>query len=66
MHRMSRCSVFQVQPIISTRPNHVILHIGTNDLSSSKTEEVVSKIASLANKLKEHVINVILSPLICQ
>ena len=35
-----------LQPIISRRPDHVILHIRTNDLSGSKSEEVVSKIVS--------------------
>ena len=53
-----------LQPIISRGPDHVILHVGTNDLSSSKPEEVVSKIISLTNKLKEHGINVIVSSLI--
>ena len=53
-----------LQPIISREPDHVILHVGTDDLSSSKPEEVVSKIVSLTNKLKEHGINVIVSSLI--
>ena len=53
-----------LQLIISRRPDHVILHIGTNDLSSSKPEEVVSKIVSLANKLKEHRINVVILSII--
>ena len=33
-----------LQPIISRGPDHVILYVGTNDLSSSKPEEVVSKL----------------------
>ena len=53
-----------MEPIISMGPDHVILHVGTNELSSSKVKEVVSKIVSLANKLKEHGINVIVSSLI--
>ena len=55
-------------PLLATHlargPDHVILHIGTNDLSSSKPEEVVRKTVSLTNKLKEHEINVIVSSLI--
>ena len=54
-----------LQPIISRRPDHVIHHTGNNDLSSSKPEELVSKIVSLANKFKkEHGISVIVSSLI--
>ena len=53
-----------LQPIISRGPDHVILHVGTNGLPSSKPEEVVSKIVSLTNKFKEHGINVIVSSLI--
>ena len=51
-----------LQPIISRMPDHVVLHIGTTDLSSSK--EVVSKIVSLTNKLKVHEINIVVSSLI--
>ena len=50
-----------LQPIISRGPDHVILHIGTNNLSNSRPEEVVRKIVNL---LKEHGINVIVSSLI--
>ena len=56
-----------LQPILSRtgrRPDHVILHIGTNNSSFSKSEEVASNIVSLANMLKIHGINVILSSLI--
>ena len=49
---------------MSRKPDRAILHIGANDLSSSKPEEVVNKIVSLANKSKEHGINVIISSLI--
>ena len=37
---------YYLQPIISRRPDHVILPIGINDLSGSKSEEVVSRIVS--------------------
>ena len=56
--------MMDLQSIISRGPDHVILRIGTNNLSSSKPEGVVSKIVSLTNKLKEHGINVIVSSLI--
>ena len=50
-----------MKPSLRSTPNHFILHVGTNDLNSSRTSGVIAKeISDLATLLKnnQHDINV--------
>ena len=42
-----------MKPSLGENPDHFILHVGTNDLNSERSPELISKsIADLATKLK--------------
>ena len=49
------CMKDYVKPSLRSTPNHSILHIGTNDLNSNQTSEVIAKeIVDLAISLKNN------------
>ena len=60
------CMVDHVKPTISdNKPDHVILHTGTNDLRSEKTAgQIARSITELAMSLKENNISVIVSDIV--
>ena len=46
------CMKDYVKPSLRSTPNHFILHVGTNDLNSNQTSEVIAKeIVDLATSL---------------
>ena len=53
-----------LNPILSRKPDHLILHIGTNDLHDSSPTEVVNKIKKLTDKITGSGINCFISSLI--
>ena len=53
-----------LNPIFSRKPDHLILHIGTNDLCDSSPTEVVDKIKNLTDKITGSGINCFISSLI--
>ena len=53
-----------INPIIAKKPNHVILHCGTNDLMDSNPEDIAEKIKDLAIKVTKNKINCTVSSLI--
>ena len=49
------CMKDYVKPSLRSTPNHFILHVGTNDLNSNQTSEVIAKeIVDLATSLKNN------------
>ena len=43
-----------MKPSLRNTPNHFILHVGTNDLNSNQTSEVIAKeIVDLATSIKK-------------
>ena len=50
--------------VIAKKPNHVILHCGTNDLMDSNPEDIAEKIKDLAMKVTKNKINCTVSSLI--
>ena len=49
------CMKDYVKPLLRSTPNHFILHVGTNDLNSHQTSEVIAKeIVDLATSLKNN------------
>ena len=57
-----------VEPLLARYPDHIILHIGTNNLSdeSMTANRIADKIFQLANKIEEHGIKCTISELITQ
>ena len=54
-----------VNPLLRRTPNHFILHVGTNDLNSNQTTEVIAKkISYLATSLKNNQQHVCVSNII--
>ena len=53
-----------LNPILSRKLDHFILHIGTNDLRDSSPTEVVNKIKKLTDKITGRGINCFISSLI--
>ena len=53
-----------INPISAKKPNHVILHCGTNDLMDSNPEDIAEKIKDLATKVTKNKINCTVSSLI--
>ena len=48
-----QCMTDYMKPSIQANPNHFILHVGTNDLSSNRPpDEIAKTIIDLASKLK--------------
>ena len=41
-----------VKPLVRSSPDHFILHTGTNDLLSDKSEEIARSITDLATSIK--------------
>ena len=57
-----RCMQDYVRPTIRENPNHIILHVGTNDLTTNiPTEKVVESIIDLASSLKSNSCSVAIS-----
>ena len=48
------CTKDYVKPLLRSTPNYFILHVGTNDLNSNHTSEVIAKeiVTSLNNYCK--------------
>ena len=44
--------VHYVRPTVSTRPDEIILHIGTNDLKNKSPETFVESVVNLGNSIK--------------
>ena len=53
-----------LNPILSRKPDHIILHVGTNDLRDSTPTDVVDKIKKLTDKITGGGINCFISSLI--
>ena len=54
-----RCMQDYVRPTIRENPDHVIIHVGTNDLTTNiPTEKVTESIINLASSLKSNSFNV--------
>ena len=53
-----------LNPILSRKLDHLILHIGTNDLRDSSLTEVVNKIKKLTDKITGRGINCFISSLV--
>ena len=71
--RLNGCDMFKkipgmkgyVNPLLRRTPNHFILHVGTNDLNSNQTREVIAKeISYLATSLKNNQQHVCVSNII--
>ena len=59
-----KCMEDYAQPAIRTNPDHIVIHVGTNDLSSKKeSAEISSAIVYLALKLKSDTCQVSVSKL---
>ena len=57
-----RCMQDYVRPTIRENPNHIILHVGTNDLTTNiPPEKVVESIIDLASSLKSNSCSVAIS-----
>ena len=57
-----RCMQDYVRPPIRENPNHIILHVGTNDLTTNiPPEKVVESIIDLASSLKSNSCSVAIS-----
>ena len=57
-----RCMQDYVRPTIRENPNHIILHVGTNDLTTNiPTEKVAESIIDLASSLKSNSCSVAIS-----
>ena len=52
-----RCMTDHVKPVMRDSPNHIVFHIGTNDVLSNKTQKTTAKlIFRLCNIIKvDHV-----------
>ena len=49
----TQCMADYLKPLIRAKPNHLILHVGTNDLNSNRPpDEIVKAIIDLASGLK--------------
>ena len=53
-----------INPIIAKKPNHVILHCGTNDLMDSNPEDIAEKMKDLTIKVTKYKIICTVSSLI--
>ena len=49
----TQCMGDHMKPCIRVKPNHFILHVGTNDLNSNRpSDEIAKTIIDLASELK--------------
>ena len=53
-----------LNPILSRKPDHIVLHVGTNDLRDSSPTNVIDKIKKLTDKITVSGINCFISSLI--
>ena len=57
-----RCMQDYTRPALRDKPDHIIIHVGTNDLASSKkSNEIAESIIALAKNLKTDTCNVSIS-----
>ena len=60
-----QCMMDYMKPSIRAKPDHIILHVGTNDLQSNATpSEIAEKITSLASEMKSNKCDVSISAII--
>ena len=61
----TQCMVDYMKPSIRTQPDHFILHVGTNDLTSnSPSDEIARNIINLASEMKSEKSDVSISTII--
>ena len=55
-----------VEPLLARNPDHIIIHIGTNNLSDEcmTADRIANNIFQLANKIEEHGIKCTISKLV--
>ena len=59
------CIIDYMKPWIRTKPNHFVLHVGTNDLNLSRPpDEIAKAIIDLASELKSEKSDVSISSVI--
>ena len=60
-----RCMKDYLKPSLRQNPDHVVLHVGTNDLDSNKDPELIAKsIADLASTVKKDTCEVTISNIV--
>ena len=60
-----QCMADYMKPSIRAKPDHVILHVGTNDLNSNATpNEIAANIVGLATEMKTENCDVSISGII--
>ena len=57
---------FFLKPLIARKPEEIVLHIGTNDLSSYSAEQVTGNIMKLTAEVEKHNIKCTVSSIIIQ
>ena len=61
----TQCMVDYMKPSIRTQPDHFILHVGTNDLTSNTpSDEIARNIINLASEMKSEKSDVSISTII--
>jgi len=59
------CMQYHVQPTLKKKPNRVVLHCGTNSLTTDETpEEITTQIIDLAKDIKNEINEVIVSSIL--
>ena len=62
---LTPCIIDYMKPWIRAKPNHFVLHVGTNDLNLSKPpDEIAEAIIDLASELKSEKSDVSISSVI--
>ena len=57
-----RCTQDYVEPTLRQNPDHIILHVGTNDLATNvPTDKVAGSVVELAMSLKSDSTSVVMS-----
>ena len=61
----AQCMEDYIKPSLRTNPNHVIIHVGTNDLASDKTpKEIAEKIVNLTSLVKSETCDISVSSIV--